>query len=43
MVEKVIGKLLTSCQYKSYFIPNFASPEHENAEMRLDTEQNQIE
>ena len=43
MVEKVIDNLLTTCQYKSYFILNFASPKHENAKMRLETRKNQIE
>ena len=43
IAEKVIDNLLTTCQYKSYFILNFASPKHENAKMRSETRKNQIE
>ena len=43
MVEKVIDNLLTTCQFKSYFILNFASSKHESDEMRLEIRQNQTE
>ena len=43
ITEKVIDNLLTTCQFKSYFILNFASSKHESAEMRLEIRQNQTE
>lgn len=40
IAEKVIGKLLTSCQFKSDIIPNFAPSKQINAETRANIRQN---